>query len=211
MKLYQLTSGTSDNGYVYASGYGPLKSMPFLPSVFLDRMNKYWKVNPEEPGLDIEPGRKRQWPDFMYNGHSPPMYFISEKVIHDLKTVGIEFYRITQMPIAIIHGKWHKNNTAPKYYVAEIEIGGIEQDYIASGYDEFGADGTPTREAIVRRPAFTKNVYTADTWNGKDLFSTTPRSRTFDTSTTLFCTEKVKTLGEKSGWVNVEFEQLELV
>jgi len=211
MKLYRLSDDVSENGYVYSSGYGPIDDMGFLPPIILEIMKKSWSIDPKKPGMVVEPGRKRVWPDFLHNGSSGPGFFISERVICSLKKMGVEFYRLTEMPIGIIQGKWHQKNMPPKYYVAEIDFGGIEEDYVASGYDEFNADGTPTRGARLRRPAFTKNVYKLNTWNGKDLFSYSCPNAVIGASTMLFCTEKVKELGEKSDWVNVEFDQLELI
>lgn len=162
-------------------------------------------------GMEIAPGRKRAWPDFIHNGSGYPGFFVSERVIWTLKTVGIEFYRLTEMPIGAIQGKWHQTNPPPKYYVAEIEFGGIMQDFKMSGHDELDADGVPTRGARLRRPAFIKDVYILNTWNGKDLFSYTPPKAVVGASTSLFCTEKVKDLAERKGWTNVNFQELEVV
>jgi len=212
MKFYKLSADRNENGHVYASGYGPLEGgMPFLPNNLLEGHKKYWEIDPMKAGIELEKGRKRVWPDFLQNGFSPPMFFISENIVRSLEKIGVKFYRLTEMPIGVIKGKWHQKNTPPNYYVAEIKYGGIEQDFAASGYDELDEDGRPTNESQLRRPTLTKNVYISDTWNGKDLFSYKCPSAVVDASTILFCTEKVKELGEKAGWVNVKFDQLELI
>jgi len=211
MKLYKLSADRSENGYIYASSYGPIKHMPFLAATYYELKMKSNKVDPKKPGMHLEPGRKRVWPDFLQNGSSPPMFFISEKVVLSLKSVGIEFFRLTKMPIADIKGKWHQKNTPPNYYVAEIEFGGIEQDFAASGYDELDEDGRPTNESLLRRPTLTKDVYKLDTWNGQDLFSYSCPNTAVDATTILFCTEKVKKLSKDKGWINVKFKEVEVL
>jgi len=211
MKLYRLSDDVSENGYAYFSLYGSIDDMRFLPPKLLELNNKSWEIDPMKPGMEIAPGRKRAWPDFIHNGSGYPGFFVSDKVIWTLKSVEIEFYRLTEMPIGAIQGKWHQTNPPPKYYVAEIEFGGIMQDYKLSGYDELDLHGGPTRDARLRRPAFTNDVYILNTWNGKDIFSYTPSGAVVDASTSLFCTEKVKFLAERNGWTNVKFQELDVV
>jgi len=208
MKFYKISDDSGEHGYVYASGYGPLEHMPFLPSAMTERRKKYWEINPEPPGLHIEKGRKRVWPDFLHNGFSPPSYFLSEKVIQDLNSIHTRFKRLTEMPIAVTEGKWHKKNSSPKYFVVEAEPG-IQVDFEASGY-KFDSSGKPLLPALYR-PAFPKDVFKKKSWNGSDLFSQHYFGIMGSLPTALLCTEKVKELAEDNGWINVHFEEVEVV
>ncbi|MGA0332466.1 MAG: hypothetical protein ACO3N7_00145 [Kiritimatiellia bacterium] len=208
MKIYKLSVDSSENGYVYASGYGPLETgMPFLPKSLLDGHKKFWEIDPMAPGLDVEKGRKKAWPDVLLNGFSPPHYFLSECIIHDLELINVRFHRVTEMPIGKIHGKWHQKNTPPKYFVAEAAPG-IQINFEASGY-KLDQSGNPVLPALYRK-AFTKDVFIYDSWTGNDLFSQKYFGIMGSLPTALFCTEKVKKLAEDKGWTNVNFEELQV-
>lgn len=208
MKFYKLSVDSIENGYVYASGYGPLETdMPFLPKALLDGHKKFWEIDPMAPGLDIEKGRKKVWPDVLHNGFSPPRYFVSENIVRDLESIGVNFYRLTEMPIGEVRGKWHQKNTPPKYFVAEVDPG-IQINYEASGY-QLDQSGNPVLPALYR-PAFPKEVFIRDSWNGNDLFSQNYFGIMGSLPSALFCTEKVKKLAEDKGWTNVNFEELKV-
>lgn len=206
MKIYKLSSDTKGNGYVYASGYGPLPGgMPFLKSGFLSQMEKYWEINQQKPGLYIDPGRKKGWPDFLSNGHSPPMFFVSHRVVNSLNNIGIDPARLTAMPIAEIQGRGHRKNQPPKYFVIEVNSG-IEVAYEESGFkvDSEGKMIFPATE----RPRGSKLIFKLDTWDGSDLFSYTLHESSPPPHDILLCTERILQLAEADGWTNARFTEV---
>jgi len=206
MKIFELTDETIDNGYVYASGYGPLPDgMPFLKCAFLKLMEEYWKINPQKPGLYIDPGRKRGWPDFLSNGSSGPMFFVSDIVIHSLRKEGIDPARLTEMPIAEIRGRGHKKIPPPTYYVMEINSG-IHVAYEESGF-KVDSDGRMIFQAT-DRPRGSKLIFKLDTWDGSDLFSYSLHESSPPPHLTLLCTERIRKLAETDGWTNVRFTEV---
>jgi len=206
MKIYKLSSDTIDNGYVYASGYGPLPGgMPFLKSGFLSSMEKYWEVNPQNPGLYIDPGKKRSWPDFLSNGHSPPMFFVSNVVVESLRKSGLDPARLTEMPVAEIRGKGHRKIPPPTYYVMEVNSG-IEVAYEESGF-RVDSDGKMIYPAT-ERPKGSKLFFRLDTWDGSDLFSYTLHESSPPPHDILLCTERILQMAETDGWTNVRFTEL---
>jgi hypothetical protein len=122
------------SGFVYASGYGPLDSpMPFLNDIYLESKRKFWEINPMLAGLKIsETGYK--WPDFLNNGNSPPLFFLSRKVVDCLNILGVTFSSITEMPIGIVKTKSKRlhSSPAPHYFAVTVE-NGIEIDFVKSG------------------------------------------------------------------------------
>ena len=205
MKLYSMfEGGYRPGGYAFASGYGPIDDLWFLNAKFLDRRRAYWKVNPEPPGLSIEPNAK-SWPDFLGNGHSPPMFFVSERVVESLLRFGASLGRRTEMPIAEINAKALKSKPPPRYFVVET-IPGLEVDLVATGF-KLDAVG----KAIVTPPPNpwpTPYHYRASSWNGSDLFSYRHFGPTDGPYTEMFCAERVKDLAQGEGWTNVRFVPL---
>lgn len=205
MKIYRIGADVSSS-FVYASGYGPLPGgTPFLKGVFLERRKEYWKINLEKPGLYIDPGRKKAWPDFLSNGHSPPMFFVSDSVVNSLNNIGIVPYRLTEMPIAEIRGQGHKKIPPPKYYVVEVNPG-IEIAYEASGY-KVGENGKMIFPAV-DRPTDAKTYYSLQSWDGTDLFSYALHESFPPPHLTLLCTERIRKLAETDGWTNVKFTEV---
>jgi len=205
MKIYRIGADVS-SGYVYASGYGPLPGgMPFLKSVFQEDMNAYWKVNPQKPGLHIDPGRKKTWPDFLSNGNSPPMFFVSDRVVNSLKMNDIDPARLTEMPVAEIRGRGHKKIPPPKYFAMEVNSG-IEVAYEESGFkvDSEGKMIFPATD----RPRGSKLIFKLDTWDGSDLFSYTLHESSPPPHDILLCTERIVQLANTEGWTNVKFTEV---
>lgn len=195
--------GDSSKGSAWASGYGPLPSMPYfgrLP-LFLESKKGFWDVNPMEPGLHIDPDGK-WWPDFLGCGNSPPVFFVSDMVIDDLEANGVPIWRKTEFPIASIESKALQKKKPPRYFAVEVE-NGINIDFPASGI-AVDDDGIPqfTKEQRLNRPIL-KLDHTS--WSGTDLFSYSNLGN--GNRLTVLCTEKVKVLAEKEGWTSIKFER----
>jgi hypothetical protein len=206
MKIYKLLSfSVGGRSAPWASGYNPLIRMPFLdemPDEFKARRFGFWSVNPGPPGMDIDPGG-RIWADLVGNGLGWPSFFVSEKVINDLESSGIQVWRKTEMPIATVKAKALQKQTPPKYYVLEAERG-IDVDYEASGIP-IDLDGKPDFRARDKSKSGPVAVR-LDSWNSKDLFSARQ-----GVPMVVFCTERIKKLAEEKGWTNVRFDEIPLV
>ena len=148
------------------------------------------------------------WPDFLNNGHSPPMFFVSERVIQSLRSIGAQLGRVSEMPFAEINAKLLKSRPAPKYYVVETTPG-IEVDLVATGF-KLDAQGKPVLTPSPN-PWPSPYRYRLDSWNGTDLFAYRHFGPTDGPYTDLLCTELVKELAEREGWTNVRFKPLEVV
>lgn len=190
---YKTARGVSSGGSHFA-----LKNVP---------RRAYWRVNPEPPGLSIEPNAK-EWPDFLGNGHSPPMFFVSERVVESLRSIGAPMGRVTEIPVAEINAKSLKSKPVPHYYVIET-IPGIDVDLKATGF-KFDTADKPIFDPFPQPwpPLFR---YRLNTWNGSDLFAFRHFGTTDGPYTEMFCSERVKNLAESEGWTNVRFDPLALV
>lgn len=145
------------------------------------------------------------WPDILGNGHSPPMFFISERVVESLTKFGVPISRLTEVPVAEINAKVLKSKPAPRYFVIET-FPGIEVDLIATGFRVDAAG-----RAILNpppKPSPWPYRYRASSWNGTDLFAYRHFGPTDGPYTDLLCTERVKELAEREGWTNVRFKPL---
>ncbi|MEO6755453.1 MAG: hypothetical protein ABIP85_27090 [Chthoniobacteraceae bacterium] len=193
-------------GMAWAGGYGPIEDMWFLLPVFFERKKAFWKINPHEPGLEIDPGG-RKWPDILGCGFSPPGLFLSERVVLSLKKFGVPIGRVTEMPMAKIRVKALRNTLAPRYYVIETKPG-IEVDFVTSGF-EVDAAGKPILDPPPKRwPTY---IYRLDSWNGADLFDYRHFGPTDGPYTGLLCTERIAELAKGEGWSNVEFEPIVVI
>jgi hypothetical protein len=181
--------------------------MPFLHKTELDLKNRFWTVNPTEPGLIIDRGG-RKWPDFLGHGGGAPGFFVSSRVVDALRKIGAPIARTTVMPIAKISAKALTRQLAPVYCVVET-VPGIEVDLLASGF-KVDASG----RAILNpppKPWPSPYRYRLNSWNGADLFSYQHFGPTDGPYTELFCSERIKELSENEGWTNVRFKALEIV
>lgn len=206
MKIFAIAF-ENETGMAWAGGYGPVDSMWFVHPTYLERKRAYWRVNPELPGLHIDSGGRR-WPDILGCGHSPPGFFVSERIVESLRSIGAPLGRVTEMPIAEINAKALKSKPAPKYYVIET-LPGIEVDLEATGF-KLDAQGKPIVNPAPN-PWPSPYRYRLDSWNGADLFACRHFGPTDGPYIDMFCTERVKELAEQEGWTNVRFKPLELV
>lgn len=209
MNLYKLTSSHVGGAqYPWVGGYGPLamrKMEPFLsgmPDDFRRSKLDSWKINNDPPGLQIDAGGTT-WSHFIGCGGGPPLCFVSEDVIADLKEAGIGILRTTEMPIASIKAKRLQKIPAPKYYILEALPG------IARAWDAMGVpvdeEGHPIPETMpFPRPELLLRL---SSWNGLDLMSFSDGPQT----TALICTDRVKDLAESKKWTNVKFMPIKSV
>jgi len=226
MKVYDiLHHHTGGRTYPWASGYNPIKEMPWWDTVsnvnVVARMG-YWSVNPGKPGMDIDPGG-RIWSEVIGCSLGCPREFYSEKVIADLEEAGIRYLRKTEMPIATNKAKTLLKLRAPKYYVLEAERG-IERDHEAMGVS-LDADGKPDwanfQLKVIRKFTIPLDengeraygnalpelrepyIFRKDSWNGNALFADNRLA-----TTVLYCTDQLKNLAEEKGWRNIEFKEI---
>lgn len=202
MKFFKVTHNSEEKlGFAWVGSYGPVKDLWFLHPTFLARKRAFLSINPLPPGLHIDKGGRR-WPDFIGCGHSPPSFFISERVVLSLQNIGASFGRVTEMPIAEINAKALKSIPAPRYFVLET-FPGIEVDLAATGF-KLDASG----EAIVDPPPEpwpSRYQYRLDSWNGANLFAYRHLGPTEGPYLELLCTERIKELSEREGWTNLRF------
>ena len=166
-------------------------------------MNDFWKVNPSEPGLIIGE-RGSRWPDFLRNGGSPPLMFVSQRVVNSLQNAGIPIARITSMPIAKIKARNLKNKPPPEYCVIEA-LPGIEMDYSASGIP-IDTEGMPIIPMTIHPIPWKLKT---STWTGIDLFGWPRLPKRPDD--VLICTDRIVELAKHDGWTNVRFDPIETV
>lgn len=203
MRFFDITFANKSQ-MAWAGGYGPISDLWFLHGTSLKRKLAFWDINPMAPGLHIDSGAKH-WPDILGCGGSPPLLFVSGRVVASLRSIGAPMGRVTEMPIAEINAKALKSKPAPKYYVVET-LPGIEVDLEATGFN-LDAEG----KAIVHPPPnpWPKHYcYCLNTWTGADLFAYRHFGPTDGPYTDMFCTERVKELAENQGWTNVQFESI---
>ena len=163
---------------------------------------KSFEVNNDPPGLKIDPGGK-VWSDVLGCGGGPPSYFVSERIVSDLRSEGIQILWATEMPIAKNMSKALRDVPAPKYYVLEAEPG------INYAYDLMGFDLDPNGKPIIdRTKKIPESIYRLSTWNGNDILG---KRGVFNTTIDLLCTERVKDLAERNGWTNIEFKPVKVV
>ena len=178
---------------------------------FLDCLGQEWAEDIKNflahnkcytPGMHVE-GNGSSWSDFIGCGSSGPGFFVSERVLEDLKEAGVEIMRATEMPIAEIKTKRLQKLIPPRYYVIEA-LPGVDVDFRASGYP-VDAEGNPTSKLRISGVSGLLALR-LQSWNGNDLFSTRSGA-TYG----LHCTEKVKDLAEEKGWTNVKFTEVPVV
>lgn len=128
---------------------------------------------------------------------------MSERIVSDLRSEGIQILSATEMPIAKNMSKALRDVPPPKYYVLEAEPG------INYAYNLMGLDLDPNGKPIIdRTKKFPESIYRLSTWNGAELFG---KRAVFDSTINLLCTEKVKELAERNGWTNIEFKSIKVI
>lgn len=201
MKFYEIRHNDSyTKVFAWAMGYGPLPDMPFLVGDLPERHKKFWELNPMPPGMEVGTGASK-WPDFMGCGDSPPMYFVSERVLYALRSQGIEPLSATPMPIGINKSKKLREIPPPNYFVLR-GVPGAEWDFAASGVP------VDTQGKAILNP-YPKNwpppiQLKLSTWTGVKLFALSNFQE--GQYTNLFCTEDIVNLAEKEKWTNVRFD-----
>jgi hypothetical protein len=187
---------TYGSPYAYAIGYTPLADRKsFVPDSMIEREEEFTRINGSKPGIRIDK-EKRLWPDFLYNGGGWVSFFVSERVVEDIRSAGIEFLDATEFPIECIEGKSRlKLEEAPRYFVLEA-IPEIFPDWNKMGVPT-SDDGRPLLP--LPRPS-PPTLYRDDTWTGRDLVSDARLTHW------LFCNQTFIALAVSRGWTNVEFE-----
>ncbi|MGC4013485.1 MAG: hypothetical protein QM755_03045 [Luteolibacter sp.] len=205
MTFYRIgVAETSPNRYAWASGYGPVEFMPFLDS-FSEEIREskwaFWKLNETHPGFNIDPGG-REWPDLLGCGGGPPMHFFSERMLRDLQEEGIPFFRCTELPMGRNSSKRLQQIPPPNYFVLEAEPSMTIRSVPVPIEPQVAArNETPPRWLLPYR-----TFGDIGTWNGTDLFSPSHGK----SLVSLFCTERVRELAGRRGWINVAFRAIEL-
>jgi len=197
--LFQVrVKDTYGSPYAYAIGYTPLADRKdFVPDSMKEREEQFTRINRFKPGIRIDK-EKRLWPDFLFNGGGYVSFFVSGKVLADIRSAGIEILDATEFPIECIQGRSRlKLEDAPRYYVLEA---------LPELYPDWNKMGVPTSDdgkplLPLPKPSPPKPfLYRNDTWTGRDLVS--------DARIThwLFCNQTFIALAVSRGWTNVEFE-----
>jgi hypothetical protein len=205
MKIYEITSA-GHGKYAFAAGYYPFNDMAFMDE--MDELKRkmmldFWRINPCEPGIEIEESASC-WPDVMSCTFSPPSCFFSRKVLESLEAHGIAAKRATFIPVGKLAKGKIKTVPPPDYFIIEA-LPGIQIDYAASGYT-VDADGYP--DTKIRRPTPRPVLqHDPETWSGLDLFCSSNyfgRPRYLQ----LLCTERVREIAAEDGWENVHFQRV---
>jgi hypothetical protein len=188
---------TYGSPYAYASGYTPLADRKsFVPDSMKERNEQSTRISGYKPGIRID-SQKRLWPDFLSNGGGYVSFFVSEKVVEDIRSAGIGILDVTEFPIECIEGKSRlKLEEAPRYFVLEA-LPEIYPDWDKMGVptSDDGKPLLPLPKSFPPKPF----LYRDDTWTGRDLVS---EARSNDS---LFCNQAFIALAGSRGWTNVEF------
>jgi hypothetical protein len=165
------------------------------------------------PGIHVD-DVGREWPDFLASGHITMLpFFVSERVVQNLKEEEIPFRRAIEIPVTSIECTALKNIPPPKYYILEAEIGilmgEIMKDvpiaYVAPGKMlTLPAGGLITQEQPHPCPAY-------DTWNGSPLFTAQNPEPEKQQYTRLYCDHRVTFLAMKEKWTNFKATELRVI
>lgn len=197
--LFQVNvKDTYGSPYAYAIGYTPLADRKsFVPDSMKERSEQFTRINGYKPGIRIDK-EKRLWPDFLFNGGGYVSFFVSDKVIKDIRSAGIEILDATEFPIECIEGRSRlKLEDAPRYFVLEV------RPEIYPDWDKMGVPTSEDKKPLLPLPKpFPPKpfLYRNDTWTGRDLVSYERMNHR------LFCNQNFIELAESKGWTNVEFK-----
>ncbi|MDQ8209632.1 hypothetical protein QEH52_19085 [Coraliomargarita sp. SDUM461003] len=188
-KLYEIRAGdTYGSSYAYATGYAPLADRKsFVHPKMKERNDEFIKLCGSRPGIEID-SSKRLWPDILFCGGGHVRFFVSQKVVDDLKTEGIELLDVTEFPIDSIENNKKsrlKLEEAPRYFVVE-----------AASQLKLYIDKEPSNAY--------KFTYELRNYTGKDLISNEGYYNHW-----LFCTQRIVDLAEDKKWTNIEFKPVE--
>ena len=201
-RLYQIKPGdTFRSRFAYASGYTPLPDRKsFEHPSMVERNRQFAELNGYQPGIRIS-REGSKWPDFLYCGGGDVTFFVSERVVADLRQAGIEIIDATEFPIECIESRRTKLRLedAPPYFVLEAPEE-IEPNWVAMNIPT-----TPDGKLISpipTRSALEPFLYRTDTWSGRDLVSYVGIPQR------LFCSERLKLYAAEKKWTNVEFDSI---
>ena len=203
IQLYKVSAGdTYGSPYAYAVGYAPLQDRKsFVHPRMKERNDEFIKLCGSKPGIEID-STQRLWPDILYCGGGHISYFVSEKVVENLRNAGIELLDVTEFPIAGIENNKKsrlKIPEAPRYFVIEAK------PEIYPFWERMGVDLNPEGKPILSplpspwppKPM----VYHKDKYHGGDLVS---HEGYFNHN--LYCTQRIIDLAEANDWKNIEFK-----
>lgn len=199
--LFEVKHGnTWRSPFAYAMGYTPLPDRKsFVPPQVAEDNRKFTELNGYKPGIRITPASR--WPDFLFCGGGYVSFFVSERVVNDIREGGFELLDATEFPIECIEDDGEKRRKmvrleeAPRYFVIEAP-GELIPDWERMNVP-LDAEGRPTI-SYARMPS--PFLYRMNTWTGRDLFA---HERI---STRLFCSERFKYFAKARKWTNVVFD-----
>jgi hypothetical protein len=201
--LYEIDVGdTYRSRFAYASGYTPLPDRKsFVPPAMQERNRQFTEINGFKPGIRIWP-QGPNWPDFLFNGGGYVSFFVSHRVIADIKSADIEFLDATEFPIEAIEGgrKKLRIEDAPRYFVLEAQQE-LVPDWEAMKIPQMPG-GRPILDPLPKPWPPSPFIYRKDTWSGRDLFSSER------CTVQLFCSERFKNYAESRKWTNVTFQRI---
>jgi len=188
----------STKGFAWASGYRPVPGRKsFIHPAEIERMEEFFRLNPEPPGIHIDGGYR--WPDFLGQGGGGLVrFFVSERVLSSLQRHGIEYLDATEYPIALIADRRLKAANAPRYFVLEA-VPELEVDWVRMGYP-VDALGNPRFDEVPRgwQPGF--RSFKHDSWSGRDLVGE------LRDPTAVYGSARLALIGGKERWTNFTVE-----
>lgn len=202
--LFQVKVGdTHRSPYAYASGYTPLPDRKsFVPPAFAERNRRSIELNGYKPGIQITAASR--WPDFLFCGGGYISFFVSERVVNDIRAGGFELLDATEFPIERAEDDGRKRKQmvrleeAPRYFVIEAPAE-MTPDWERMNVP-LDAAGLPVLANLPGRRLPWPFLYRMNTWTGRDLFADVRLS------TRLFCSERFKDFGIERKWTNVVFD-----
>lgn len=198
-----------DSKYAWASGYGPIAhnidDIPFLKDAsdaFKKKRAEFWERCAERPGISLDPGGK-EWPDFLGCGLGTPSFFVSEKVLTDLRNAGVAFLRATEIPLIQPFPKKLRDEPPPAYYVLE-GISGLEASWKAMGIPHDNDNRGDFSRGLPKPWPPAEWKVSLSSWTGLDLVS----YKNWQMPMTLVCTDKIKDIAKAREWTNIKFRTI---
>jgi hypothetical protein len=195
--------------YAWASGYGPIAEnideIPFLknaPEAFKKNKQEFWQFNNSPSGIKLDTGGK-DWPDILGCGGGPPHFFISERVLTDLKNAGVPYLRSTQMPLIQPFPEKLRAVPPPLYYVLE-GIPGLEASWAAMGVPHDSENRVNFSGGYPKPWPPAQWKVSLSSWTGLDLMS----YKNWQMPMTLICPDEIKDIAKAKKWTNVLFQAL---
>ena len=210
MKFFKISfQDAGDSKYAWASGYGPIAAnideIPFLknsPEAFKKNKQEFWQFNNSPSGIKLDPGGK-VWPDILGCGGGPPHFFISQKILNDLRDSGVPCLRVTEMPLIQPFPKKLRDVPPPTYYVFE-GIPGLEAAWDATGIPHDKDNKIDLSQGYPRPWPPSDWKVRESSWTGLDLMS----YKNWQMPMTLVCTDEIKDIAKARKWSNIRFQPL---